>query len=87
MRQSQTSRCKNRRAVRPHVALDARLVVPMEDPLTEVARILAAGILRSRIHPDRPVPTRGRASPKIAAEFPPQGLEVSGDLRLSVHTG
>jgi hypothetical protein len=56
---------------------------PDDGRLREIARILAAGILRLRNRAALPVPE----NPGKQAESSPNGLEVIGETRLSVHTG
>jgi hypothetical protein len=51
----------------------------------EVARILAAGILRLRAR--AALPGAGEPGPEKSAESVGDCLELSGGTRLSVHTG
>jgi hypothetical protein len=54
--------------------------------LREVARILAAGVLRLRAQAAGPAPTQ-LPGPQILPESGPNSLEVPPKTVLSVHTG
>ena len=53
----------------------------------EIARILAAGILRLRSRAALTTAATASATPEKPADSSSNGLEVSGETRLSVHTG
>jgi len=54
-----------------------------DERLREAAAILATGVLRLRQRAAVPAEN----NPKIPAERPPEGLELSGKTRLSVRVG
>ena len=65
--------------------LDPALLTP-DEQLRELARILAAGLLRLRRRPPSPA-AAPPPTPKIPPKSVSDGLELPGEMRLSVHTG
>lgn len=69
--------------MRPH---DDPAAMTADERLREVARILAAGILRLRSRAALPDPGK-HSGPKNPLESGPGCLEVPAETVLSVHTG
>jgi hypothetical protein len=70
--------------MRPH---DDPAVMTADERLREVARILAAGILRLRSRAALPANPAQHSGPKNPPESGQGCLELPGETVLSVHTG
>ena len=69
--------------MRPH---DHPTPLAPDEQLRELARVLAAGLLRLR-RPLRPADSGPHPGPKNPPDSSPNPLELSGETRLSGHTG